>query len=150
MPEFVIRLVVILLLIILIICVIVAIYQNNILSASNYDKKLEPFIDVMHTSTNSIVDQNNKISNENSVKDCYSLLPLDCIKCAQCGIFGKDGKYKCVPGDVQGPSFEYDADEWIYGNDRDEYIFNNTVVSEYLPWNKDIVMSLPDPLVMAS
>lgn len=149
MPESVIKLIVILLLIIIVIYAGATIIRRNA-TPSIQKKKIEPFIDVMYTGTNSIVDQNNKIPNENSVKDCYALLPQDCILCAQCGIFGKDGKYKCVPGDVQGPSFEYDADEWIYGNDRNEYLFNNTVVNKYPPWNKDIVMSLADPLVMAS
>lgn len=150
MLEFIIKLFIIFLLIILIICIGIKIYEDILTTDTNANNSYESFINVIRTDANNIIDQNNKINNENSNKDCYQLLPLDCIKCSQCGIFGKEGKYKCVPGDIYGPSFEYDADEWIYGNDRDEYLFGNTVVNKYLPWNKDIIVSLPDPLVMAS
>jgi hypothetical protein len=123
----------------------VAVYLSNCLcSKINNDINYENFNSVPDTHSNVITDQNNKITNEESVKDCYSLSPLQCLKCGQCGIYQKDGISKCVPGDVYGPSFTSDADYWIYGNSYDRYIYGEDVVSRYKPWNKDAKMNITD------
>lgn len=99
---------------------------------------------------NNYDDINNKISNTNIKKDCYKLGPADCISCSHCGISTDSaGVSTCLPGDVAGPFFNYTSDNWIYGNNYDRYIFGETVVEDYEPWNHDYKNIIADPIAMA-
>lgn len=109
----------------------------------NKEKK-EQFASVPDLHTNAISDQLNKITDDNANKDCYSLSPLECLKCGQCGIYQKGNISKCIPGDVNGPFFTDTAEHWIYGNSYDKYIYGEDVVSRYKPWNEDSKKNIPD------
>lgn len=125
------------LLMLLIVCFI---YLNYV----NITEKKEYFASVPDLHTNSITDQLNKITDDNANKDCYSLSPLECLKCGQCGIYQKGGISKCIPGDVNGPFFTDTAENWIYGNSYDRYIYGENMVSQYKPWNQDSKMNILD------
>lgn len=96
---------------------------------------------------NTVSDQNNKIENIDVTKDCYAQSSaIQCLQCGQCGISVKNGISKCVPGDVNGPAFQDDAQEWIYGNSYDKYLYGENVVRRYKPWNRDVKQNIPDLL----
>ena len=120
--------------------------QSNI-NIENFKQKIkEGFATLADTQVNTIIDQNNKISDDCVSKDCYSLSPLQCLKCGNCGISEKNGIYKCIPGDVYGPLFEDTANSWTYGNSYDKYIYDENIVRRYSPWNKDVKNNIVDLL----
>jgi len=106
----------------------------------------EFFASVPFTGMNTLSDQNNKITFDESLKDCYGLMPKECLKCGQCGIAEREGIYKCMPGDVYGPSYTLEVDNWIYGNSYDRYIYGENIVKQYKPWNKDVKNNIVDLL----
>jgi len=69
-------------------------------------------------------------------KDCYALSNKDCMNYSNCGICYKDGKGMCIPGDVQGPLFKEDCEQWQYTNFYDRHIFGERVTTITPPWNK--------------
>ena len=75
------------------------------------------------------------LPNTKDAIDCYALDEKDCLKNFNCGIHVKDGNKQCVPGDVQGPLFSSTADEWIYTNYYDQFIFGDKTTSKTKPWN---------------
>lgn len=129
-----------------IIVIIIVIFSLCVYLFSNQSHCNEYFASIPDTHSNAIIDQNNKITNSEALKDCYSLGPRDCLKCGQCGIYEKNNIYKCVPGDVYGPLFFDDADNWIYGNSYDRYIYGEDIVRKYKPWNKDVKKNISDLL----
>ena len=60
--------------------------------------------------------------------DCYSKNLTECVQYSNGGIATIDGRKECIPGDIEGPSFEVNPnfDQWSYKNQYDKHIFNGT------------------------
>ena len=85
--------------------------------------------------------------------DCYKHNKRECMKYSNCGLCIKDGKMQCIPGDVQGPLFKEDCEDWMYNNYYDRYIFGEKVVTVSPPWSKfypDYEARYPSPHVRST
>ena len=58
--------------------------------------------------------------------NCYAKSLDECVEYSNCGIATIDGKQQCIPGDIEGPSFELNTkfNQWSYKNKYDGHIFN--------------------------
>lgn len=80
--------------------------------------------------------------------DCYKQQPRDCLKYSNCGICMKDGIMQCKPGDVNGPFFEDQCNNWIFKNVYDRRIFKEEVTTVSPPWNRflpEFEVFFPEP-----
>ena len=68
--------------------------------------------------------------------DCYTLSNRDCMKYSNCGLCLKHGKQQCIPGDVQGPLFKQDCEQWQHTDYYDRFIFGEKVHTVSPPWSK--------------
>ena len=68
--------------------------------------------------------------------DCYNEKPEDCMHYANCGICYRQGKSKCIPGDVQGPYYTENCDYWQHTDFYDRHIFGEKVETTTAPWSR--------------
>ena len=67
--------------------------------------------------------------------DCYTETTRDCTKYSNCGLCFKNGKGKCIFGDVNGPFTKANCDGWMYTNYYDRHIFGDKVTTYNVPWS---------------
>ncbi len=80
----------------------------------------------------------NLLDTGTQTNDCYSKSLKECPEYSNCGIATVDGIKKCIPGDIEGPSFETGTkfDQWTYKNQYDKVIFNESDdLREYDTWS---------------
>jgi hypothetical protein len=86
-------------------------------------------------------------------EECYNNSPKKCMDYSNCGLCFKDGKPKCVPGDVHGPLFKGNCDGWMHTNYYDRHIFGEKVVTVSPPWStfySDYEVRHPSPVSRAT
>lgn len=88
--------------------------------------------------------QYTKLSN-----DCYTESPETCLNYSNCGLCQKNGKQKCLPGDVNGPYYHLGCNEWEYLDNYDERIYDKKNLVNTVPFDhyypNDYEMWYPPP-----
>lgn len=70
----------------------------------------------------------NLLDTGTETNDCYSKSLTECVNYSNCGIAKINGRQECIPGDIEGPSFNVNPNfnQWSYKNKYDGHIFNES------------------------
>ena len=76
--------------------------------------------------------------------ECYNLSPAACINNTNCGLCNDT---RCVPGDVYGPLFTTNCENWTYKDSYDYDVIRKNRPDTY--WYPEYEARFPSPTVVA-